>query len=34
VELGFHRRQRGAVLEVDGDGVSDVLGNRGGVDGV
>jgi hypothetical protein len=34
VELGFRRRRRGAVLEVDGDGISGVLGNRRGVDGV
>jgi hypothetical protein len=34
VGLGFRRRRRGAVLEVDGDGISSVLGNRGGVDDV
>jgi hypothetical protein len=32
VDLGFRRRRRACALEADGDGVSDVLGNRGGVD--
>jgi hypothetical protein len=32
VNLGFCRHRRACTLEVHGDGVSEVLGNRGGVD--